>query len=422
MEVVKTFGRCVEGLADAHASSARRLLKTGWQVQNLRFRFVPDKRLLPADQYLARLMMSTMIRPLASPESSAIVSIFTPCELIQEAGLSPYNVESFSCCLSGSQAERFFLQEAEGAGVSETLCSYHKTFVGAAERGLLPKPACIVYTNLICDANMLTFQHLARLYDVPVFGIDVPMRQNAESVRYVAEQLEQMAAFLEACTGRRIDEEKLCERVCRSRRTLEVLVEAHRERARHCVATDLVTPLYSSMTAQILLGTPEEERYAQMLLRDVKAAPPARGKKIYWMHTIPFWSEAVAERLAFADDAQIVGCELGQTFDVESLPFDASKPYQFMAERMVYHNLNGTVARRIDAGIRHAQEAHAAGVVWFCHWGCKHTLGAAQLAKKRFEEVGLPLLILDGDGCDRRFGGEGQTSTRLGAFLEMLEE
>ena len=57
---------------------------------------------------------------------------------------------------------------------------------------------------------------------------------------------------------------------------------------------------------------------------------------------------------------------------------------------------------------------------WFGHWGCKHTLGAAQLAKKKFEEAGLPLLILDGDGCDRSHGGEGQTSTRLGAFLEML--
>ena len=67
------------------------------------------------------------------------------------------------------------------------------------------------------------------------------------------------------------------------------------------------------------------------------------------------------------------------------------------------------------------QDIHRSdGAVWFGHWGCKHTLGAAQLAKKKFEEAGLPLLILDGDGCDRSHGGEGQTSTRLGAFLEML--
>ena len=55
------------------------------------------------------------------------------------------------------------------------------------------------------------------------------------------------------------------------------------------------------------------------------------------------------------------------------------------------------------------------------HWGCKHTLGAAQLAKRKFEEQGIPLLILDGDGCDRSHGGEGQTSTRLRGILRDAE-
>ena len=115
--------------------------------------------------------------------------------------------------------------------------------------------------------------------------------------------------------------------------------------------------------------------------------------------------------------AQIVGCELSRVCEPD---FDPEKPYEAMARRMVYHALNGSAIRRIEAGIRHAKETGADGVVWFGHWGCKHTLGAAQLAKRKFEEQGIPLLILDGDGCDRSHGGEGQTSTRLGAFLEML--
>ena len=143
--------------------------------------------------------------------------------------------------------------------------------------------------------------------------------------------------------------------------------------------------------------------------------PPAKkGKKIYWMHTIPFWSDAVKNELCFQEKAQIVGCELSHVCEPD---FDPEKPYEAMARRMVYHALNGSA---IEAGIRHAKETGADGAVWFGHWGCKHTLGAAQLAKRKFEEQGIPLLILDGDGCDRSHGGEGQTSTRLGAFLEML--
>ena len=47
---------------------------------------------------------------------------------------------------------------------------------------------------------------------------------------------------------------------------------------------------------------------------------------------------------------------------------------------MVYHALNGSAIRRIEAGIRHAKETGADGAVWFGHWGCKHTLGAAPVS------------------------------------------
>ena len=320
MQVVETFGQYVQRWSGSHPDRARDLLRLGWEAQNLKNKYLPDRRLLPADQYLAKIMMDAMLKPLQHPASSAIVSVFTPSEILQEAGLNPYNVEGFSCYLSGSRAERLFLQQAENAGISETLCSYHKTFLGAADK-------------------------------------DVP--------------------------------------------------------------SDLVTPLYCGMVNNILLGSQQVENYVDRLRADIEKAPPARGKRIYWMHTIPFWSAAARQAPAFSEKAQIVGCELSQVCEPD---FDPEEPFEAMAYRMVNHVLNGSGLRRIEAGIRHAKEAGADGVVWFNHWGCKHTLGAAQLAKKKFEEHGLPLLILDGDGCDRSHGGEGQTSTRLEAFLEMLEE
>ena len=419
MSLVEDFGKYIEKFSRTNPQKARFWLKEGWNAQHLKFKMLPDKRLMPADRYLAYLMMDAMLKPLKKPEESVIVSVFTPCEMLQEVGLAPYNVESYSCYLSASKAERGFLQYVEQSGISETLCSYHKTFIGAAECGVLPKPKCIVYTNLTCDANLLTFRKLAEMYDVPSFAIDVPMKQSEENVQYVAQQLRELAVFLENCTGKTINEEALKERLRTSKRTLEKYETYQSRRADRYIPTDLVTPLYSGMTNNILLGTAENEKYMDMLLEDVQKAEPKKGKRIYWMHTIPFWSDAVKNQLYFNENAQIVGCELAEVCEAD---FDPEKPFEAMAQRMVYHSLNGSALRRIEAGIKHAKNVQADGVVWFDHWGCKHTMGASQLAKKKFEEQGLPLLILDGDGCDRSHGGEGQTLTRLEAFLEMLNE
>lgn len=418
MSIIQTYGKYVEQLSENKPEAARKLLKTGWQAQNLKLKHIPDKRLLPADQYLAQFMMDMMLAPLKDPDHSAIVSIFTPCEPVQEVGLSPYNVEGFSCYLNGSHAEQAFLRQAEHSGLSETLCSYHKTFIGAAQKGLLPRPRCIVYTNLTCDANLLTFKYLSDMYEVASFFIDVPMTVSEESVAYVADQLKKLCVFLENISGRKIREENLIERVYCSQRTKENYVQFQKKRADRYIPTDLATPLYGAITNNVLLGTKEQEKYTQMLLEAVEQAENKKGLHLYWMHTIPFWSEAVKSKLCFSERAQSVGCELAQVYHGE---IDLNRPYDAMARRLVYHSMNGSGIRRIENGIRCAKEAGADGVIWFNHWGCKHTLGNARLAKKKFEEAGMPLLILDNDGCDRSQGGEGQMATRLEAFLEMLE-
>ena len=167
MSVTEIFGKTVIKANKNHPALSRGILRAGWEAEDLVFRFHPHKESFPADQYLARLMMDTMLAPLRTPDQSVICSIFTPCELVQEAQLHPYNVEAFSSYISASYAESACVQKAEETGISDTLCSYHKTFLGAAENGLMPGPRCIVYTNVTCDATLLTFSRLARLFVVP---------------------------------------------------------------------------------------------------------------------------------------------------------------------------------------------------------------------------------------------------------------
>jgi benzoyl-CoA reductase/2-hydroxyglutaryl-CoA dehydratase subunit BcrC/BadD/HgdB len=68
-----------------------------------------------------------------------------------------------------------------------------------------------------------------------------------------------------------------------------------------------------------------------------------------------------------------------------------------------------------------AGQLKADAVVYFCHWGCKQTLGNARLMQDILAAEGIPVLVLDGDGCDRKNINDGQMVTRMQAFLEMLE-
>ena len=69
-----------------------------------------------------------------------------------------------------------------------------------------------------------------------------------------------------------------------------------------------------------------------------------------------------------------------------------------------------------------ANQLDVDGIIYFCHWGCKQTMGAAVNAKRKLEEMGFPTLVLNGDGGDRRNTSDGQILTRLDAFIEMLED
>ena len=47
------------------------------------------------------------------------------------------------------------------------------------------------------------------------------MQQNEDNVQYVSDQLRKLKEFIEECTGKKITDEALTERLRRSKRTLE---------------------------------------------------------------------------------------------------------------------------------------------------------------------------------------------------------
>lgn len=419
MNIIEKFGAMVGDAALKDPEKARRLLLTGYRLQEQRLRFFPDKEIPPSGQYAALVVMKNMIQALAKPDNAAMVSIFVPGELVTAAGLTPYSVEAISCFLAGTKCEQAFLRKTLEEGFPETMCSYHRVFLGAALTKILPKPRCMIYTNLACDGNMMTFPYLKQTCDRPGFYIDVPYEKNRESVLYVADQLRKLKSFLEDVTGRKISEEAVRQSVLNSKKAAENYRKQLELRKDHDPVTSLTYELYAIFMCHLLAGSETAVRYTKLLLEDVKKAPKGEGLHILWMHIMPFLQEPVKDVFNYSKTVHLSACD----FVADGFrQMQSDDPYEAMAEKMVYCIYNGNVSQRIELAKELARITNADGGILFAHWGCKGTIGASGLIKNSLEKAELLTMVLDGDGCNPANTSDGQVSTRLQAFLEMLEE
>lgn len=419
MDIIEKFGNVVGNEALKDPDKARRLLLAGYRLQEKKLQLFPDRELPLSGQYAARVVMKNIIQALAKPQNSAMMSIFVPGELLTAAGLTPYSVEALSCFIAGTKCEQIFLRKTEEEGFPETMCSYHRVFLGAALTGILPAPKCMIYTNLACDGNMMTFPYLKEKYSCPGFYIDVPYEKTQSSIKYVANQLKELKHFLEDITEKKITEEAVEKAVINSRKAAAHFNSQLDLRKDHDPVTSLTNELYAIFMCHLLAGSETSLKYTELLLEDVKNAPKGDGLHVLWMHIMPFLQQPVKEAFNYSKIMHISACDFVADGFRE---MQAADPYEAMAEKMVHCIYNGSVKERIQMAEKLAKQTDADGGILFAHWGCKGTIGASGLIKNVLETAGLPTMILDGDGCNPANTSDGQVSTRLQAFAEMLEK
>lgn len=418
-KVIEKFGKAVGDQVNNSPQKALALLKTGFTASSIQAEILPNKHLLPHQKYVAVMNNKAILRPLNQPDRSAMVNLFFPCEPLHAMNIMPQFTEGLACYLNGAGSEQAFIGYAENAGVPQTYCSYHKTLLGAALSDVMPPPRFVANTTLACDANMGTFRSIAQHYKVPHFIVDVPGICNRETIDYVAIQLRGLVSSVEEVMGEKLKEDRLKAVIRSGNRSVNLYQEHFRLLGGKYMASDITSEMNKIFPTHILRGTPDAERYFRLLLEDTRAALPSKGeKRILWVHTIPYWQDSVRELFNFNDHRQLLACDLN--FDcLEGL--DENNPYESMARRLLLNILNGPEENRARRLAEMAHNLKADGVIYFCHWGCKQTLGSARLISEFLEHEGFPVLVLDGDGCDRKNINEGQMNTRLQAFFEGME-
>jgi benzoyl-CoA reductase/2-hydroxyglutaryl-CoA dehydratase subunit BcrC/BadD/HgdB len=402
---------------EEHPDRVFSMFQLGLKYEELHRKYFPDREVPKGYQKLNLLAVEKTRAALAHPENYAWTNLFAPVEILQCFGLNCVSMECLSSFISGFRIEDAFIDYAENHGIAPTLCSYHKNFIGAVSSGIVPKPAYAVTTSMICDGNINTFRYLADKEKVDTYFLDIPHEYSEEGVAYVVGQLQEMIRELEKKFHKKFDMDRLreilrCEN--ESRREYHEFLKKAKYKS---YPTTMTLQLFMLYATHLNIGSEEVLDIFRLMNREIEGCPDFEGKKIFWVHLLPYYQETLQHYMNLSDEYQIQCTDFNLDYTGE---LDVEHPLEALAEKMLLNIYNGSFERKVEMISDIVKRFGSDAVIHFCHWGCKQSSGGVMLLKEEMKRQNIPMLVLDGDAMDRRNSHDGQIKTRLEAFLEMI--
>lgn len=362
----------------------------------------------------------------------AWITVFTPVELLYALDVYPVAPEHFGAMCSARGVILDYLEEAERAGYSQSLCSYSRCNLGYVLKetdGLMPPPDILVTFRNSCDVYVKWWQSIHMHLRTPLFIGEAPYVLTPEDLDnyvldYVVNQLHALIAIVEDKFNLKFDMERLVEIVKLSDKASELWIQTLKlRRYSPCPlgGRDSASDIFPLVVMQ---GTEGAVNFYNELLEEV--AERVRKKE----GTV----ENEQFRLLFD------GIWLWHAFDLISYfenngavfvyePYseawayrlDATKPLESIARKVLSNGLNLDIDMRIERFLESIKEFHIDGAVLFSNRSCK-TWSTPQLvtADTLSKEFDVPYVIFEADMADPRQYAEAQIKNRIDAFLEVL--
>ncbi len=350
-------------------------------------------------------------------------TVFVPYEILNSMNVSGMFIEFFGAMLSGSGMSSKYLEISESKGFSTDGCSYHRTIIGAAMEGIIPKPDVLIGASIPCNGGVKALKRIGEIFNKDVFILNIPIESTPDSVDYLTDQYKKMIEYIENETGRKLDYDKLKMTIKYNNQAREYLVEAN-NLCKNVPCPANSNDLKNFIMFVLLQGTEEGVEVAKLFRDEFKyrvenglAGLSEEKFRLMW----------IQNRIQFKTDLlNILEEKYGVNIVIDELnhiwwePMDESQPLRSLAKRMITHPIVGPAERRIEVITQLAQEYKIDGAVNPAHLGCRQSAGARVLFKDALQKIGIPLIHLDVDCVDERNYSSGQIITRMEAFLEML--
>jgi benzoyl-CoA reductase subunit B len=344
-----------------------------------------------------------------------------------------------------------YLNEAEDYGYSPDICGYVKADVAVQLRGgehpmgRIPKPALAVYTNA-CNTYIKWAEIWERMYDIPLFTLDVPGSRAAgaqtwpgeadfeEDKKYVAAQIKELIPLCEKVSGVRFDIDRLRETMRRANtmsRGWKRLLELNRSRPSLFNALsdgtiylgvsngfrgtqegaayfdDLVEEMeYKSARG---IGTLTDERF-RLIFVGVPCYPIFR--RFNELFTESGGTFVNSTYLWFASGGSNLGYE-----------YDLADPIESLAEGLLIsvRDAMDSMFFQTEILVSMIDDFQADGIVYHPIKSCRTvSTGLADNRRSLMQERDIPSLFLESDMMDRRVVSEAQLKNRVDAFFEGL--
>ncbi len=355
-----------------------------------------------------------------------------PVELVHAFRLLPFYPENHGALCGATRHALALCQLAEKEGYSPDLCSYARidlgfNLIGQGPVGRLPRPRLLLGSNNICSTVVKWYQILAREHQTPFFLLDTPFVRAAptdHALRYVAEQMAELAAWLAHHTGRAYSLRRLKKVALKSAEAVELWGRALKLNRHRPAPWDTFDAFIHMAPIVTLRGTGWAVRYYRKLLKELesrvlKGGEPPEPIRLVW-DNIPIWhqmrnlSQFLAQR-----GARLVADTYTAAWTLDNL--DPGEPIPSLAKAYLEVHLNLGLERKAATLARLVEEYEADGFIMHSNRSCKpYSLGQYDIKKEVTRLTGRPGLILEADHTDPRHWDETRVFGHLEAFLETL--
>ena len=354
-------------------------------------------------------------------------NLFYPVEILNALDCRVFTLESRAALVAQNRKEtKKALDKAMYKGYGAETCSFLRVLEGMD----LPEPYAGVSTSQPCQQGERILRDLiiSNGKADSFYSLNTPIDSGPGAIKELAVDIERSVHCLEKSLGRKIDFGKLEEVFDYSNQAREIAIENNGLRY---TSPPLIPGRASINFANILSqgwGTQEFVNIQKQLRSDLLERKHAlEGNvgiedthRLMWLHLSPFYSTELMTFIENTCNAPIIMEEVNL---VRWSPLDIKDPYISLSRKIIEAGFLNMEAR-IQGVVEELRKSRANGCILYNHMFGRCSMSditVMRYLKSALNEIGIPLLVLDGDCIDPTID-PCSTYTKVQAYVESLNE